>query len=185
MVASFSWNYRVHRFWITLGVCLGLALIQLASAPSSAMACPFCSMQGQTLTGEVNQASMVLFGTLANAKLNADGFDQGSTDLQIEAVIKKNDILGPISSDFGYHVIRVTDIKPAKVKLLAEARPEIEANLKKQAAGRNFAESAEAFSNMVYEQSTSLKPAAERFNLAVQQSPWIGKGASPVPVPTR
>jgi hypothetical protein len=94
MVASFSWNYRVHRFWITLGVCLGLALIQLAFAPGSVMACPFCSMQGQTLTGEVNQASMVLFGTLANAKLNADGFDQGSTDLQIEAVIKKNDILG-------------------------------------------------------------------------------------------
>jgi hypothetical protein len=58
------------------------------------MACPFCSMQGQTLTGEVNQASMVLFGTLTNAKLNADGFDQGSTDLQIETVIKKNDILG-------------------------------------------------------------------------------------------
>jgi len=53
-------------------------------------------MQGQTLTGEVNQASLVLFGTLANAKLNlgAGGFEQGSTDLQIEAVIKKHDILG-------------------------------------------------------------------------------------------
>ena len=58
-------------------------------------ACPFCSMQGQTLTGDVNQASMVLFGTLANAKLDANGaFGQGSTDLRIEAVIKKNAILG-------------------------------------------------------------------------------------------
>ncbi|MBJ7432486.1 MAG: hypothetical protein JHC56_14215, partial [Gemmataceae bacterium] len=36
--------------------------------------CPFCTMQGQTLVGEVNQASMVLFGTLKNAKIgNADG----------------------------------------------------------------------------------------------------------------
>jgi hypothetical protein len=53
-------------------------------------------MQGQTLTSDVNQASMVLFGTLNNAKLNlaAGGFEQGSTDLQIEAVIKKHDILG-------------------------------------------------------------------------------------------
>src|SRR6266849_3580970 len=93
MLASFSWNDRMHRFWITLTACLTLAIVSLVSPANSAFACPFCSMQGQTLTGEVNQASMVLFGTLANAKLNADGFDQGSTDLQIEAVIKKNDIL--------------------------------------------------------------------------------------------
>ena len=94
---------------------------------------------------------------------------------------KKGEIVGPVKSDFGYHIIRVTDIKPAKVKSLAEARPEVEASLRKQAAQRNFAESAEAFSNMVYEQSTSLKPAADKFGLTVQTSPWIAKGATSVP----
>jgi len=94
---------------------------------------------------------------------------------------KKGDIVGPVASDFGYHVIRVADIKPAKVKSLAEAAPEIEANLKKLSASRTFAENAESFSNLVYEQSTSLKPAADRLGLAVQQSPWIAKGASAVP----
>lgn len=94
---------------------------------------------------------------------------------------KKNDIVGPVKSDFGYHVIRVTDIRPEKVKSLAEAGPEIEANLKKQAAAHNFADSAEQFSNIVYEQSTSLKPAADQLNLAIQQSPWISKGM-PAPV---
>src|SRR5215472_15818941 len=93
MFASLSWK-RMHRFFITLTTCLTLAVIALFSPANSAVACPFCSMQGQTLTGDVNQASMVLFGTLANAKLNADGLEQGSTDLQIEAIIKKNDILG-------------------------------------------------------------------------------------------
>lgn len=93
---------------------------------------------------------------------------------------KKNEIVGPVASDFGYHVIRVTDIKPEKVKSLAAASPQIEAALKKQAAARTFAEMAEQFTNMVYEQSTSLKPAADKLNLAVQQSPWISKGASPV-----
>ena len=94
MLPSFSLKYRMHRFWITLAVCLTLGVASLIWPASSAVACPFCSMQGQTLTGDVNQASMVLFGTLTNAKLNADGLDQGSTDLQVEAVIKKNDILG-------------------------------------------------------------------------------------------
>src|SRR5438477_8374771 len=75
----------------TLRRLLPLCIAVLAVSPAAAFACPFCSMQGQTLTGEVNQASMVLFGTLTNAKLDAD---QGSTDLQIEVVIKKNEILG-------------------------------------------------------------------------------------------
>ena len=95
---------------------------------------------------------------------------------------KKGDIVGPVASDFGFHVIRVTDVKPAKVKSPAEAAPEIEANLRKELAARSFAENAENFSNLVYEQSTSLKPAAERLGLTVQQSPWISKGASSVQV---
>jgi hypothetical protein len=51
-------------------------------------------MQGQTLTGDVSQASMVLFGTLTNAKLDPNAFGQGTTDLRVEAVIKKHEILG-------------------------------------------------------------------------------------------
>ncbi|MFZ3323575.1 MAG: SurA N-terminal domain-containing protein [Usitatibacter sp.] len=93
---------------------------------------------------------------------------------------KKGDIVGPVKSDFGYHVIRVTDVKPPKVKTLAEAQPEIEANLRKQAASGSYPDASEQFSNLVYEQSQSLKPVAEKLNLTVQQSPWIQKGATTV-----
>jgi hypothetical protein len=52
-------------------------------------------MQGQTLIGDVNQASMVLYGVFTNAKLDASGdFSQGTTDLQIEAIVKKHELLG-------------------------------------------------------------------------------------------
>ena len=37
--------------------------------------------------------------------------------------------------DFGYHVIQVTDIRPERVKSLAEATPEIEAEIKKADRG--------------------------------------------------
>lgn len=95
---------------------------------------------------------------------------------------KKGEIVGPVKSEFGFHVILVTEVKAAQMKTLAEATPEIEASLKKQVAARKFAESAEAFSNTVYEQSSSLKPAAEALKLPVQQSPWIAKGQrSPTP----
>ena len=93
---------------------------------------------------------------------------------------KKDDIVGPVRSDFGWHVIRVTDVKPEKGKSLAEATPEIEAELKKGAAARRFVEVAEGLTNIVYEQSTSLKPASDAYGLPIQQSGWFSKaGGAP------
>lgn len=86
---------------------------------------------------------------------------------------KEGEIGNPVQSDFGWHVIRVTGVQPAKVRGLEEVRPELAAELGRQKGTRRFAEAAEGFSNMVYEQSDSLKPAAERFKLPVQESGWI------------
>jgi hypothetical protein len=70
-----------------LVACIGLA------AP--ARACPFCGQfGGGTLTQEVNQASMVLYGTFTNARAGAAGeFGGGTTDLVIEKVIKPHKIV--------------------------------------------------------------------------------------------
>ena len=95
---------------------------------------------------------------------------------------KKGDIVGPVRSDFGYHIIRVTDIKPEKVRSLAEATPEIEANLKKAKAQAAFADSVEQLNNLVYEQPASLKPAADKLGLQVQTSQWFSKGGAATPL---
>jgi len=94
MAASFNLHSQYRRFWHSLLVVSSLAILAANASSGKTCACPFCSAAGQTLTREIDQSSMVLFGTLTNAKLNADAFDQGTTDLQIESIIKKNDILG-------------------------------------------------------------------------------------------
>jgi peptidyl-prolyl cis-trans isomerase D len=94
---------------------------------------------------------------------------------------KKDEIVGPVRSDFGFHVIRVTAEKPAKGKSLAEATPEIEAELKKSAASRRFAEVAEGLSNLVYEQPTSLKPVVDAYKLPLKQSGWFSRNAGAPP----
>src|SRR6266853_714617 len=96
--------------------------------------------------------------------------------------LKPNEISDPVESDFGFHIIKITGIKAGKMKDLETARPEIERELKRQRAGRRFAEAAEAFSNLVYEQSDSLVPAAERFKLAVQRARGITRQFAPLPV---
>ncbi len=94
---------------------------------------------------------------------------------------KKDEIIGPVLSDFGYHIIRVTEIRAEKSKSLAEVTPEIEGELKKQMAQKKFAELAEKFTNAAYEQSTTLKAAAEAVGMPIKQSAWISKGMGSAP----
>lgn len=73
---------------------LFFAAVAAIISASFSDACPFCGMQGQTLTGEVNDASLVLFGTLTNPQLDLKSdLGQGTTDLKIEKVLKGHPII--------------------------------------------------------------------------------------------
>ena len=93
--------------------------------------------------------------------------------------LRDGEISGIVESDFGFHIIKLTGQHVAREKPLAEVRGEIERELKSSAVARKFAEAAESFSNMVYEQSDSLQPVAEQFKLKIQRSDWIGREANP------
>jgi peptidyl-prolyl cis-trans isomerase D len=64
---------------------------------------------------------------------------------------------------------------PSDARPFEAMREQIEADLKKQRAARRFSEAADAFQNMVYEQSDSLTPVAERFKLKLQSTGWVTK----------
>lgn len=90
--------------------------------------------------------------------------------------LKDGEISGVVRTDYGFHVIRLSSLKPERVKPLADVKAEIAVELKAQAAAKKYAEAAEQFTNTVYEQSDSLKPVIEQFGLQSQQSPWLAKG---------
>jgi hypothetical protein len=65
------------------------ALLVLATLANGGTCCPFCTMQGKTLTGDVSEASMVLYGKLTNANEK-----NNTTDIQVEMVVKDNAVRG-------------------------------------------------------------------------------------------
>jgi peptidyl-prolyl cis-trans isomerase D len=93
--------------------------------------------------------------------------------------LKEGEMSALVESDFGFHIIKVTGIRAEKQRPLDDVRAEIEGELKRQAATRQFAEAAESFNNMVYEQSDSLQPVIEKFKLKAQQSDWLPKQVDP------
>lgn len=116
-------------------------------------------------------------------------FDEAVFDL------KQTQMSGIVETDFGFHIIRLTGIKAAKdgepeqrqashilikapaAKDFQAMRTDIEKEMKKQRLGKKFAEAAESFANLAYEQPDSLQPIADKFRLKIQQSDWLSRRA--------
>ncbi len=84
-----------------------------------------------------------------------------------------------VETDFGYHIIRLTAIKPALVKNIDQVKDQISADIKKQKAGKKFSELAETFTNTVYEQPDSLKPVADKLKLTIESADKMTRTLSP------
>lgn len=111
-----------------------------------------------------------------------DFFTRGSMVKPFEDAafaLQKGAISDLVESEFGFHIIQLTDIKAPQPRSFEAMRPEIEADLKKQQAQKQFTDSAEAFTNLVYEQADSLKPAAERLKLTVLTAKGLTRQPKP------
>ncbi|MFT3779898.1 MAG: SurA N-terminal domain-containing protein [Ottowia sp.] len=95
------------------------------------------------------------------------------------ALAKAGDISDVVESDFGYHIVRLTELKPAEVPPFEKLRPQLEDQLRTQQAQKAFGELAEAFTNGVYEQSDSLRPIADKLKLTVHTADGVKHTPAP------
>jgi peptidyl-prolyl cis-trans isomerase D len=93
--------------------------------------------------------------------------------------MKPGDISDVVESDFGFHIIQLTQVRGGDKKPFETARAEIENEVLQQQAQKEFSEAAVEFTNTVYEQADGLQPVADRLKLQLQTA----RGVTRVPNP--
>ncbi len=93
--------------------------------------------------------------------------------------LKQGEISELVETEFGFHIIRVTEVKQPKARSFEDMKPELAAEFRKQQLTKKYAEAAEQFTNGVYEQPDSLKPTADKLKLQVQVAAGVTREAAP------
>lgn len=79
--------------------------------------------------------------------------------------MKPGEISNVVETDFGYHILHLAAVRGGEKKPFEAVRAEIEAELRRSQAAKLYAERAVQFSDIVFEQSDSLQPAADKLKL--------------------
>ena len=109
-------------------------------------------------------------GSAANGG-DLDFFGRGAMDKAFETAVYalgKDQVSDVVESDFGYHIIKLTDIR-GDGKGFDALKPEVLAAMKAEQGGKKFAELSEKFSNAV-EDNDDLAAVAKQFNLPLRRA---------------
>ncbi|MFT5606264.1 MAG: peptidyl-prolyl cis-trans isomerase D [Parvicella sp.] len=139
------------------------------------------------------------FAVLAEAHSEDPGSSKKGGDLGIvakgqmvqafeEAVfaMAADEIRGPIETQFGYHIIKLTELTVERQKAFDEAVDEVRTTEKKRMADEAFVEVSETFRTLVFEQPDDLVEAAESLGIEIVTSTWVNEstGLAPFNNPT-
>ena len=89
--------------------------------------------------------------------------------------MKKGDVSDPVLTSDGYHVIDVRDMREGHTETFAQVRDQLVQEATKDARQDHYRDVGNKLTDMIYNDPTSLKPAAEKLGLTIQTTPLFGR----------
>lgn len=102
--------------------------------------------------------------------------EKGSVDPAFEEAAEKlkvGEYSTPVKTSFGFHIIKVLEIKPGVSKTFEQARDEVDKLYRRQQAENLFFDRSEKLYNLTYENPETLEVAARELGLTIQKSDWF------------
>jgi peptidyl-prolyl cis-trans isomerase D len=88
----------------------------------------------------------------------------------------------PVKTQYGYHIIRLDEVQAGKTKTFEEARPELEADLRKTLATDRFGEIQEQLQTQMEQPGATFEGLAKEFQLQTGDVPQFQRGAGGAPL---
>lgn len=79
----------------------------------------------------------------------------------------------PVRTRFGFHLIRLDEVRGGEVTPFSEVRDELEENYRRDRIEQEFFDMSETLAELSFDHSGSLEPAADYLGLEVQETGWI------------
>ena len=85
--------------------------------------------------------------------------------------LKQGEVSKPVKSAYGYHIIKLSEIKRGQVRSFAEMRTQLVQDYRHKQAEAIFFEQREMLANITFENPESLEPAAQQLGLKINVTP--------------
>ncbi|CAM5222417.1 Periplasmic chaperone PpiD OS=Castellaniella defragrans OX=75697 GN=HNR28_001684 PE=3 SV=1 [Castellaniella defragrans] len=89
--------------------------------------------------------------------------------------LKQGQISDPIKGPDGYHIFMANAVQPEKGESFDEARAKVQDEVHRQLAADRFADMATKLTSLVYDNASSLEPAAKQLGLQIRQATGIAR----------
>ncbi len=108
-----------------------------------------------------------------------DWLERGSMDEVFDeeafALAEIGDVSNVVQTEYGFHLIKLTDLKPAVVQPLTEVFDDLKIRISKQKAQEEFYVLQQEMARLSFEFPDSLDDAAEAVNTQVKTSEWLSR----------